>query len=51
MSTKNMGICKSVYFLDRFKGDVHLEAILAPLWDQKVKVALHKFLLISLLEQ
>ena len=32
-------------------GYVHWEAILAPLWGQKIKVALHKFLLISLLEQ
>ena len=34
-----------------WKGDVHEEAILAPLWGQKMKIALHKFLLITLLEQ
>ena len=40
-----------VDWLETSKGYVHLEAILAPLWGQKIKIALHKFLLIGLLEQ
>ena len=32
------------------KGYVHSEAILAALWGQKMKIAFHKFLIVSLLE-
>ena len=41
----------SYYFIRSQRGTCYLRGYFGPLWGQKMKIAFHKFLLISLLEQ